>query len=292
MQAEIIPECILQAGCELGEGPVWQATERALWFVDIKRDQIHRWSPETGAHRTWDTPPAPSFLAPLAGGGWLVGLKSGLQRFDPDGGAFEPVCVVEDPSLGNRLNDGFVDAEGRVWFGSMHDAETAQSGSLYRFDERGLAIVDAGYCITNGPCVSPDGSTLYHTDTLARTIYAFDLWPDGSISNRRVLARLEDGAGHPDGSAVDAEGCLWVGVFGGWAARRYSPAGELLQTVRFPVANVTKIAFGGPDLRMGYATTARKGPSAEALAEQPLAGGVFQFPLPAPGLPQHEARLF
>jgi sugar lactone lactonase YvrE len=290
--SEIVPKCVLPIGCELGEGPVWRTTEQALWFVDIKQDRVHRWNSTTGAHRTWPTPPSPSFLAPLANGQWIVGLKSGLHRFDPVTGSFEHVCAVEDPSLNNRLNDGFVDPQGRLWFGSMHDDETVPTGALYRYDSQGLARVDASYCITNGPCTSPDESVFYHTDTLQRLIYAYDLWPDGGIANRRRFVRLSDSDGYPDGSSVDAEGCVWIGVFGGWAARRYSPQGELLLTVRFPVANVTKIAFGGANLMTAYATTARKGQSAAALVDQPLAGALFQFPLPAPGLPQHEARYF
>jgi sugar lactone lactonase YvrE len=286
--ADIVPERVLSLGCELGEGPVWRAAEAALWFVDIKQDRVHRWCAATGEHRTWDAPGAPSFLAPIVGGGWIVGLKSGLHRFDAVGRTFELVAAVESPALGNRLNDGFVDAAGRLWFGSMHDAETEASGALYRFDARGLARMDERYCITNGPAASPDGRTLYHTDTGKKVIYAFDLAADGSLGGRREFVRIEDGAGFPDGSAVDAEGCVWVALFGGWAARRYSPAGELLQTVRFPVAQVTKIAFGGADRMTAYATTARTGLSASGLVDQPLAGDLFRFPLTTPGLPPGE----
>jgi sugar lactone lactonase YvrE len=284
------PECVLEAGCELGEGPVWRADEAALWFVDIKRNRVHRFEPGSGDHATWETPSAPGFLAPRASGGWIAGLATGLHGFQPASGAFERLVEVEDPALGNRLNDGFVDATGRLWFGSMHDAETAATGALYRYDRRGPARMDAGYVVTNGPAASPDGRTLYHTDTLGRVIYAFDMDEDGGLANRRVFARIEDGAGYPDGPAVDVEGCLWTGLFGGWSARRYSPAGELLQMVRFPVANVTKLAFGGPDLKQAFATTARKGLSPAELAQQPLAGAVFSFETAAPGQPQHAVR--
>jgi sugar lactone lactonase YvrE len=95
---------------------------------------------------------------------------------------------------------------------------------------------------------------------------------------------IEEGAGYPDGSTVDSEGCLWTGLFGGWAVRRYAPDGALLETVRFPVANITKIAFGGAGLTTAYATTAAKGLDASARKEQPLAGGLFSFEAPVPGL--------
>jgi sugar lactone lactonase YvrE len=173
----------------------------------------------------------------------------------------------------------------------MHDPEEAATGALYRLDGEALARCDVGYRITNGPAMSPDGRTLYHTDTLERTIYAFDVGADGALAGKRVFATIDEGAGYPDGPAVDAEGCVWTGLFGGWGVRRYSPAGEMIAFVRFPVANVTKIAFGGPQLTTVYATTAWKGLSPDEREAQPLAGGVFRFEAEVPGLPQNEVRL-
>jgi sugar lactone lactonase YvrE len=151
--------------------------------------------------------------------------------------------------------------------------------------------MDRGYVITNGPAFSPDGGTLYHTDTLQKRIYAFDLRNDGSLSDKRVFVTIEEGAGYPDGPVVDAEGCVWTGLFGGWAARRYAPDGRLLQCVAFPTANVTKLAFGGADLTTVYATTARKGLDANALAAQPEAGGLFRFETDIPGQPRFCAAI-
>lgn len=281
------PECVLASACELGEGPVWREGDSAVWFVDIKGLRIHRFEPSGGATCSWPAPAQPGFIAPVEGGGWLAGLKTGLHRFDPASGGFELMATVEDARPGDRLNDGFVDASGRLWFGSMDDGEKALSGALYRLDEGGLRRVDDGYCITNGPAVSPDGRTLYHTDTLKKVLYAFDLAPDGELSNKRLFAQIEDGAGYPDGPAVDAEGCVWTGLFAGWGARRYSPKGEQIGFVDFPCANVTKLAFGGPDLKTVYATTAWKGLSAAAREAQPLAGGLFRFRVDTPGLPQN-----
>lgn len=280
------PACVLPCACELGEGPVWHGG--AVWFVDIKGRRIHRYAPAAGEASSWATPAQPGFIAPLAGGGWIAGLKTGLHRFDPADGRFDLLATVEDPALDNRLNDGFVDAQGRLWFGSMHDGETNLTGALYRLDANGLRRMDAGYGITNGPAASPDGRTFYHTDTLRRVIHAFDLAADGSLANKRVFAEIEDGAGYPDGPAVDAEGCVWTGLFAGWGARRYSPEGQMIGFVKLPVANVTKLAFGGDDLRTVYATTAWKGLSTAERAAQPLAGGLFRFDVDTPGLPQHD----
>jgi sugar lactone lactonase YvrE len=283
-------ECLWPIAAELGEGPVWSAGEGAVWFVDIKGSRIHRFDPEAREGRSWDAPSNPGFLAPLGGGRWLAGLKSGLCRFDPSSGGFEVLTAVEPRAPDNRLNDGCVDPMGRLWFGSMHDLETDPTGALYRLERDGtLRAHDAGYVITNGPAFSPDGRTVYHTDTLERLIYAFDLGEDGRLEGKRVFARVD--RGYPDGPAVDAVGCVWSGLFGGWGLNRYAPDGTLMQHVPFPVANVTKPAFGGADLRTVYVTTAWKGLSDADRRRQPLAGGLFAFRTDVPGLPQHEARL-
>src|SRR5439155_17098095 len=127
---------------------------------------------------------------------------------------------VEADQPGNRFNDGFVDSEGRLWFGSMDDSEGEKTGALYRFDGKHVVRMDDGYIITNGPAVSPDGRTLYHTDTLDKQVYAFDLSADGALSNKRTFVEIADG-GYPDGMAVDAEGHLWVCTFGGWRIDRF-----------------------------------------------------------------------
>jgi sugar lactone lactonase YvrE len=276
-------DCVWPLAARLGEGPLWWRD--AVWFTDIKQNRIHRFDPAAAAHKSWPAPAPVGFLAPLENGHFIAGAKTGLLDFDPAAGAFTPMRAVEPGLPGNRLNDGAVDPRGRLWFGSMDDAETAATGKLYRLDRSGVAAVDSGYVITNGPAFSPDGDILYHTDTLQKTIHAFDTGADGALRNKRVFVRIEAGAGYPDGPVVDAEGCVWTGLFGGWGVRRYSPRGVLLEHIAFPVANVTKIAFGGPGLTTVYATTATKGLDAAALAAQPLAGGLFRFETAVPGLP-------
>lgn len=131
--------------------------------------------------------------------------------------------------------------------------------------------------------MSPDGRTLYHTDTMARRTYAFDVDDAGALSGKRRF--VDTPTGYPDGMAVDAEGYVWIAVWDGWRIDRYDPAGRLERSIAFPCANVTKLAFGRDDLRTVYVTTARKGLTPEALAAQPLAGGLFTFKSPVPGLP-------
>ncbi|QUD88264.1 SMP-30/gluconolactonase/LRE family protein [Phenylobacterium montanum] len=290
MSALFEPRCVWPLQAELGEGPVWSAAENALWFVDIKQQRLHRFDPAGGEGRSWAAPAPPGFLAPCEAGGFIVGLKTGLCRFDPATGAFSEPSPVEPGLPGNRLNDGAVDPAGRLWFGSMDDGEEQATGALYRLDAGGLSLAEPGYVITNGPAVSPDGRRLYHTDTLEQVIYAFDLSPGGELSGKRVFARIEPRGGYPDGPTVDAAGKVWTGLFGGWGVRCYSPHGELLRSVCFPCANITKIAFGGEDLLTAYATTAWKGLDGAGRAEQPLAGGLFTFRVDTPGQPQHRVR--
>lgn len=278
------PEPLWPLAAELGEGPIWW--QDRLWFTDIKKNQLHACDGNGGTRQSWEAPSQVGFIAPLRNGHFLAGAKTGLYDFNPEDGRFEFLRTIEPDLAGNRLNDGAVDPHGRLWFGSMDDGEENSTGALYRLDGRGLTVMDSGYVITNGPAFSPDGRVLYHTDTLKKIIYAFDVSADGALDNRRVFVEIEDGAGWPDGPVVDSEGSLWTGLFGGWGVRRYSAQGLLVETVRFPVANVTKIAFGGADLKTVYATTARKGLDAAALAAQPLAGASFRFESAVTGLPQ------
>ncbi|CAN7304850.1 SMP-30/gluconolactonase/LRE family protein [Trinickia sp. LjRoot230] len=280
----IEPLCVWPVQAELGEGPLWVADEGAVYFVDIKCRHVHRLALATGEQQTWDAPAQPGFIVAASDRAFVCGLKGGLHRFDPRDGTFTKLLEVERERPGNRLNDGFVDAKGRLWFGSMDDAERARSGRLYRLDASGaLAAADDGYVVTNGPATSPDGRTLYHTDTFARTIYAFDLHDDGTLTGKRVFAVISRG-GYPDGMAVDEEGCVWVALFGGGRIERLGADGRLVATIAFPCDNVTKLAFGGDDLRTVYATTACKGLTPDARARQPLAGGLFAFRSPSAGL--------
>lgn len=275
---------VLAVQATLGEGPVWVAREQALWFVDIKGQIVHRFDPASGDHARFDAPGQVGWVLPSDDGKFLAGLQQGVASFDPATGAFDIVATPEADIPTNRLNDATVDAQGRVWFGSMDDGEAGATGRLYCFD-RG-AVRDSGLApvsITNGPAISPDGRTLYHTDTLGRVIHKVAVNDDGTLGASGVFATIDEADGWPDGSVCDAEGYLWTGLWGGWRARRYAPDGRIVAEVRLPAANITKIAFGGADLRTAYATSARKGLDAAALDGQPLAGNIFAFDVDVAG---------
>jgi len=279
------PKNVWNVAAELGEGPVWVERDRALWFTDIKKRKIHRFDPASGDRQSWSAPEQVGFVLPAEGGGFVAGLMSGLHRFDESTGRFTLIAKVEPDRPGNRLNDGVVDPSGRLWFGTMDNGESAQTGAFYRFDRGAVAPTGLqGVAITNGPALSPDGRILYFVDTVAGTIDSADVGEDGELGPSRPFARIDPADGHPDGPTVDSEGCVWIGLYAGWEARRYSPSGELIGRVRFPVANITKIAFGGDDLRTVFATTARQLLGPAEIERQPQAGDLFEFRVDVPGL--------
>ncbi|EHH69195.1 SMP-30/gluconolactonase/LRE family protein [Gluconobacter morbifer] len=287
------PECILDLRAMLGEGPVWAEAEQSLYFVDIAAAKVHRFTPSSGALKTWDAPDRVAFLLPTTKGTFLAGLPKGLHRFDPQTGTFSEDAVIEPDYPHNRLNDGCVDPQGNAWFGTMDDNEKEPSGSIYRVihTKDGLRVArhDEGYTVSNGPAVSPDGTVLYVCDSPEQTIYAFDVGEDGTLSGERVFARLENG--YPDGVVTDRDGNIWAGTWGGGRISRFRPDGSELPSIPMPVSNVTKVAFGGEDWKTVFVTTARKGLSEDVLKKEPHAGSLFAFRTDVPGIPQRLFRM-
>jgi sugar lactone lactonase YvrE len=268
--------CIADVRAKLGEGPIWVASEQALYWTDIHGRRVHRRAFADGALSDWEAPFRIGSLAPRAGGGFVAGTDRGLAFVDPGRGGFELFADPEPDRPANRFNDGKVDREGRFWAGTMDDSEKEALGALYRLDpDLGWTRIDDGYRVTNGPAFSPDGRILYHNDSARQVIYAFDLGAGGQASNRRIFARFARADGYPDGMTVDAEGCLWVAFWDGWCLRRISPEGKIVEQMEAPVQRPTSCAFGGPELDHLFVTSARVGLDEAALAAQPQAGGLF-----------------
>ena len=269
--------CVWPAGCELGEGPIWDALTGVVRFVDIKGAAVHRLDPVSGVRASWAAPTMIGGLGLRAGSGLVAGTRLGFALVDPDAGSFEVIDHPEAHLPGNRFNDGKVDPHGNFWAGTMDDARRERSGALYCLrPDRTWRAVDLGYRITNGPAFSPDGRTLYHSDTSDQTTFTFDLAPDGTLANKRVFRTWHDVRGFPDGMTTDADGCLWLAFWGGWCVRRVSPAGDLLAEMPLPVSNVSSVAFGGVGLDRLFATSAWSDLQAAARTAQPLAGGLFE----------------
>lgn len=280
---------LLPVGATLGEGPIW--IDDALWFVDIKGRTIFRHTPATGALDRWTAPEFVGWVLPAGDGALIAGLESGPHRFTPADGRFARLARVDAEHPANRLNDAAIHPSGRVYFGTMDNDETQASGRVFVLDRGAVTPTTIPATeITNGPAIAPDGRTLYHVDTLARTVTAHSVADDGSLRVGEAFLHFTGDEGYPDGAICDAEGGVWLGFYGGWAARRFDAAGRVTDEVRFPVANVTKLAIGGPDGRTAYATTARQGLSADTLAQQPLAGDVFTFPVAVGAAPPATAN--
>ncbi len=287
----------------VGESPYWQPDEGALVWCDIAGKALHRWHVATAKHTAWAMPSEPGSCAPLPGGGVLVAMRDGVFRFDPASGERKRVAAPPYDTKLTRFNDGKADPQGRFWVGTIDEPRQPGKAALYRLTVGAAAPLKrmAGdITVSNGLAFSPDGRTLYWSDTTAHRIFAFDFdGSDGSLSRQRVFAAfptrepdqpLETYAGRPDGAAVDAEGCYWVAMFEGQRLLRIAPDGQVLQELPLPVRCPTMPCFGGHDLRTLFVTTARDKRPADELAAQPLAGCVLHRRVDVPGLPVHFAR--
>ncbi|NIC08099.1 SMP-30/gluconolactonase/LRE family protein [Halomonas sp. DX6] len=282
-------QCAWRGRAQLGEGPLW-CPERGeagqLLFVDILGRTLYVHDSADGTTRGWALDEACCWLAPRADGdGFIAGLASRLVhlRLDENGPRIVGGWTTPKEPAGNRFNDATVDAQGRLWFGSMSESGEPGRGALYRLDGANLRRVDPGYGVANGPAVSPDESTLYHSDTAAGVVYAFDLSADGELSGKREHLRYHGTQGYPDGMTCDAEGGLWVAHWGGGRVSRFLPDGTLDETLILPASRVTSCTFGGPELDQLYITTAADGRDQEALAGSlfRVAPGVRGLPSPA-----------
>ena len=274
-------ECVWAAKLSLGEGVIWH--DSRLYFVDIKRAEILAYDPLTQRQLRWSLPEMVGWVVPRERGGWIAGLRSGIVALSlQDGGVSQVDWLhrLHEPTSPWRLNDAKVGPGGRLWFGSMHDADdTSATGCLYRLDpDLSLHVVERGYRIPNGPTFSLDGRTMYHTDSGRREIYAYTLDPHGNATDRRTWVQFGAADGAPDGMTTDAQGRIWVAQWGASAVTcRDGETAGVLQRVELPVSQVTNVCFGGAHGNDLYITSARVGLSADALQAQPLAGGLFRL---------------
>ncbi|MDH0865718.1 SMP-30/gluconolactonase/LRE family protein [Mitsuaria sp. GD03876] len=283
----------------LGESPFWHPVEQCLYYVDIPGKALFRLDNGAGAPTRWALNDEPGCVVPLEGGGLLIPQRNGLWRFDPATGAYEKLLDPPYDASKRRFNDGKADAKGRLWVGTIDDARQPVS-ALYCLRDGAFVAMKDGITTSNGLGWSPDGGTMYWSDTKAHEIYRmrFDA-ETGALGEREPFARFEPrGAdqpldtygGRPDGAAVDVEGGYWVAMMEGQQLLRLSPAGEVLTRVELPVRCATMPAFGGADLRTIFITTAREKRSEAELAAQPWAGCVLKMRVPVAGLPVRFAR--
>lgn len=286
---ELHAEVVLDACADVGEGATWDPGRQELLWVDIPRGAIHRYDPVADTDRVRAVGQAVGAVAVRERGGLVAAAHAGFAVLDEDG--FRIVAEVETDRPANRMNDGRVDRGGRFWAGTMALDMAPGAGALYRLDrDHGVQTILTGLSVPNGIDWSDDEMTMYLVDSGTRRVDAFAYEPaTGAIAGRTALAEIDPDDGMPDGMTLDAQGFLWVAVWGGWAVRRYSPNGTLDAVLHLPASQVTSCAFGGPDLGDLYVTTASADLSARERAAQPLAGALFRC---RPGVFGRTANLF
>jgi L-arabinonolactonase len=257
-------ERIQEAGVsQLGESPLWSVREQKLYWVDIDGRRMQRFDPASRQVNRWDVGDLCCAPAERVAGGFLVALSRKLVFFDPNTGKTSTLIdIPEHEPPKNRFNDATTDAAGRFWIGTMSPHGEPASASLYSFEQdKGFEKVETGFFTINGLAFSPDSKTMYLSDTRqsVRSIWRFDYDLDsGTPSNRELFVDTATMAGRPDGGAVDSQGFYWMAAIGGGEAVRFAPTGDHDATISLPIKSITKIAFGGPNLGVIYATTGQK----------------------------------
>jgi len=279
---------------QLGECPLWDADENALYWIDIPGKAVHRLQEPGKEHRSWAMATEPGCIAKHADGGLLIALRSGLVRLDTDTGEITPLHDAPYDTSKLRFNDGRCDAMGRLWTGTIYEPRDRELGSLFCF-ERGT-LRDAQHPVTtsNGVAFSTDQRSMYHANTPAHRInlYDYDL-ATGQTSNMRLFKQFDMDktspayGGRPDGAAVDSENAYWCAMFEGGRVLRISPDGTILQEILVPARCPTMLAFGGEDLRTLFITTGRQGRSEAEIEQYPLSGYLLSVRVDVPGLAEY-----
>jgi sugar lactone lactonase YvrE len=281
-------DVIAETEDQVGECPIWCPVTNRLYWIDIRAPALRRVALADGKVESWTLPEFIGSFAIRKSGGFLLALKSGFYRSEEFGGALTLVHAPEPDLPKNRLNDGRCDPAGRFWVGSMQDFGGPPAGTLYRLDPDGSCHrMLPGLTMPNGLAWAPDGAIMYLADSWHGTIRAFPFAAaSGAIGTPRLFVDTTQHPGKPDGAAMDEEGGLWSAEYGGWRVVRYAADGTIHREIALPVAQVAACAFGGPQLRTLYITTARQKLGAEALARQPLAGAVFAVQPGVAGIPE------
>jgi sugar lactone lactonase YvrE len=278
-----------------GESPAWCERAARLYWVDVQEPALHRLDPETGVDESWTMPAWIGSLAlgdGSAEGSILVGLRTGVYRFDLAAGSLLLVAPAPFDVRRFFLNDGKCDRAGRFWVGPMRHMLPPQvgehgpaKGPLWRLDGDRLVACGKESALSNGLAWSPDGRTMYHSHTQTGEIYAWDYDPDaGEMSRGRLFARV-DGPPGPDGAEVDRDGFYWSAINGQGKLMRFDPDGRVERELRLPFKFPTMVAFGEPDLRTLFVTSGRWAIADKDAADYPLDGSIIALEAPVPGLP-------
>jgi sugar lactone lactonase YvrE len=281
-------ETVFPAQAALGECPLWCGQTQRLWWVDIEAPAIHCLDPATGQNDTIPMDENVGCIALRAGGGFIAGLRSGLWLLDATGRKEQLVANPQADTSISRFNDGRADPWGRFWAGTIYEPRDRPDAALYRVGpDLDCTRMAGDIKVSNGVAFSSDRRWMYHSDTPAHVIYRYPLDPDtGQIGPRETFHQFPFGNGRPDGAAVDRDGFYWSALYEGGRVVRLSSDGDIVAEYPVPARCPTMCAFGGPDLRTLFVTSARHGRSDQELKDWPESGNLFAMQVEATGQPE------
>jgi sugar lactone lactonase YvrE len=269
----------------LGESPRWDPRTEQLVWLDIREQKAFSIKPTTDLSATIDLRYSLTALGLRSGGGWVGVDKAGFVLLDDLSAPAVSIHVVEPDIDVARMNDGNVDARGCFWAGSASTNKGERAGSLYRLHPDGqVERVLTGIGKSNGVGWSPDGGELYYVDTGDASLDVLNVTPQGQVLSRRRLVTIPPEFGLPDGVAVDADGGIWLAIWGAGVVHRYTPAGDLDKVIRLPASRTTACVFGEADLGTLFITTAVRGSARDRAPTDPLGGRLFACRPGATGL--------
>ena len=268
--------CLHETKDVLGEGPIWNEEEKALYWCDNIRSLVHRHNPSNGQVQTWQMKEEIGSLVFRKNGGIIAGMKSGFCFVDLDKGTTQHMVTAE-PGTDNCLNDGKCDRRGSYWCGTINRDLSTPNGGLYRLDpDFSCHKMEGGIIASNGIAFSPDDKTMYFCDSRQDTVWAYDLDIDsGALSNRRIFISTKDIPGRVDGATVDTEGNYWCAQIHDWHVVCYAPSGKEIRRIKLPVQHPTMCTFGGDNFDIMYVTSGTRFLNRELHGDQPLAGSLF-----------------
>jgi sugar lactone lactonase YvrE len=276
---------LLDCQCQLGEGPIWHAGRQQLFFFDINEQTLFAVTAAGEIADSWLFNETVAAAAVVDDHTLVLATDTGLKEFDLTTGGMNRINEIEADNPLTRTNDSRVHPSGGFWIGTMTRAEDEPGGAVYHYRAGVLTTIKSGVMIPNATCFSPDGRIAYWSDTPTKKIMrvATDPATGLPVGEWTLFADVSDGRGYPDGAVVDSQGYLWNAKWGGSCVVRHAPDGSIDRIVEVPVSQVTCPAFGGPDLKTLFITTAAKNMSAEQLAAEQHAGGLFAIDLDIAG---------
>lgn len=281
-------KCVVDCANILGEVPLWDVAEQALYWVDIEGKRLHRLTSSTGCVDHWDMPERIASFALREGGGLVVAFASGLAFYDLEARSIDWISKPEAHLESNRFNEGKVDRKGRFWVGTMDDSLANHTAGLYRLDpDQTVTKILGDVGISNCFVWSRGNDRFWFADTLDKKVDVFDYdHINGTITNRRPFVSTQGLGYGPDGGTIDAEGYIWIAMWDGWKVARFAPDGTLDREIMLPVARPSSCMFGGKNLDTLYVTTAIWDFTPDDLKKQPQAGGLFAINAGVRGLPE------